>query len=447
MTDLAPSADAADLAARFAAAPLDAAATRELAAQALSLAAVDRADRAATERWQDAVARGFLDGEPDDTQHEAFFTVAAPHRRKIGVYDAAGAQPDLPVSTFASWITELTVPGGAVPASAISAVTVAPTHRRRGILRSVMAGELRAAAELGVPVAALTVSESTIYGRFGFAPAAAAASWELDVRRARWIGPEAPGRIDFVTREEGQRLAATLHERVRLTSPGEIAMPGEHWERFFRTRPDAEKPGQLRVVQYRSPSGAVDGLALYTVTENHDDFAASALDVSLLLAATDEAHAGLWRFLLSMDLIRTIRASELAVDEQLWWMIADQRAATISVRDHQYLRILDVPAALAARRYDSVDTVAFDVSDPLDIAGGTFLVTVDADGAGSVAVVDDAPLGIPIVCLGIAELSALLLGGVSAVTLARAGRIETTDPERIARLFATAAAPRLSFWY
>ena len=59
----------------------------------------------------------------------------------------------------------------------------------------------------------------------------------------------------------------------------------------------------------------------------------------------------------------------------------------------------------------------------------------------------DPPLGIPFVRLGIAELSALLLGGVSAVTLARAGRIETDDPERVARLFQTVQAPRLSFWY
>jgi len=49
--------------------------------------------------------------------------------------------------------------------------------------------------------------------------------------------------------------------------------------------------------------------------------------------------------------------------------------------------------------------------------------------------------------LGVAELSSMMLGGVSAVKLARAGRIETDDPARIARLFATPAAPRLSFWY
>ena len=75
------------------------------------------------------------------------------------------------------------------------------------------------------------------------------------------------------------------------------------------------------------------------------------------------------------------------------------------------------------------------------------MLTTDADGSGFVETMDGPPLGIPFVRLGIAELSALLLGGVSAVTLARAGRIETDDPERVARLFQTVQAPRLSFWY
>ena len=148
-----------------------------------------------------------------------------------------------------------------------------------------------------------------------------------------------------------------------------------------------------------------------------------------------------------MENIGTIRAPGLAVDEPLWWMIADQRAATITVRDHHHVRILDVPAALAARRYDVADTVAIEVVDPLEIAGGPFVLTTDVDGAGFVEVADEPPLGLPSLRLGIAELSALLLGGVSAVTLARAGRIETDVPERIARIFQTVSAPRLSFWY
>jgi len=435
-------------------APVDAALSETLAAQGLAVRRVDDTSRAETDNWVDAVARGFLDPERDDTQREAFFDRTA-HRRKIGVYDEAGPQPLLPVATFASWGAHLTVPGGpesspVVPVCAISSVTVAPTHRRRGLLRSVMSGELRTAAAAGFPVAGLTVSESGIYGRFGFAPAVASAQWTLDVRRAGWVGPEAPGRIDFLSREQGRALAEGVHDRVRAGMPGEVEMPGGHWDRVFGTRPDADKPAKQRVVQYRSPDGTVDGLAVYTVTENHDDFASSRVDVGVLLAATDEAYAGLWRFFLSMDLIGTIRIGELAVDEPLWWMIADQRAARIELRDHHYLRVLDVPAALSARGYDVADTVVLDVEDSLGIASGRFVLSTDSAGSVSVDVVDDAPVGLPRVELGVAELSAILLGGVSPVTLARAGRLRTDDPAdtaRLARLFAGARAPRLSFWY
>lgn len=428
----------------FHSAALDADLRSALEAQGLRVGRVSDDDRPGTDRWLDAVARGFLDGERNDTHRQAFFDRTA-YRRKIGVFDDSGPDAAVPVASFASWGAELSVPGGTVPACAISSVTVAPTHRRRGILRQVMAGELRTAAGLGYPLAILTVSESGIYGRFGFAPAAHAAHWKIDVRRARWTGPEAPGRIDFVTREEGRRLAPALHDRIRVTSPGEIDMPGGHWDRFYGTRPDVEKAEERRVVQYRSPEGEVDGLAIYSISHNHDDFAASTVEVIQLLAATDAAYAGLWRFFLSMDLIGTVTAGELSLDEPLWWMIADQRAATITTRDHQYLRILDVPAALAARRYDVTDTVAFEVTDPLGIASGVFVLSAGEDvGVDAVA---EAPVGVPLVRLGVAELSALLLGGVSPVTLAKAGRLDADEPERIARLFASTTTPRLSFWY
>ena len=116
-----------------------------------------------------------------------------------GIFDPAAPMPAAPVATIASWIGELTVPGGrGIPSCAISAVTVAPTHRRRGIARAMLEGELRTAAAAGIPLAMLTVSESQLYGRYGFAPAAASASWHIDVKRAVWIGPRPGGRVDFV---------------------------------------------------------------------------------------------------------------------------------------------------------------------------------------------------------------------------------------------------------
>ncbi len=425
-------------------APIDERLTGMLGDQGLRAAVVDDATRDEVDPWLEAVVRGFLDGERTEVQREAFFSGGA-YRRKLGVYDDGAPQPQTPVATFASWGSRLALPGGEVAACAISSVTVAPTHRRRGLLRAMMTAELQTAAEVGYPIAALTVSESGIYGRFGFAPAAAAAHWRIDARRAGWRGPVPDGRTDFVSREQGREVVETLHARIHAESPGEIDMPGGHWDRFFGTRPDADKAGEIRVLQYRAADGSVDGMVLYRVRENHDDFAASTVDVNLLLAATDDAYAALWRFVLSMDLISTVRAGELSVDEPLWWMIEDQRAATISVRDHHYLRILDVPTALAARRYAVADSLTLDVRDDLGFAEGWFRLDVDAEG---VATVQPLPSHAdPDVTLGVGELSAMLLGGVSAVTLARAGRLRAADPSRIQRVFASARVPRLSFWY
>ncbi|MEO6944489.1 MAG: GNAT family N-acetyltransferase, partial [Lacisediminihabitans sp.] len=122
--------------------------------------------------WMEAVNRGFHEPRPTMEFIQARAT-KAPHRRMTGIWDASLSNPASPVATASSWPTELTVPGTrSVTAWAISTITVAPTHRRRGIARAMLEAELRTAHALGVPVAILTASEATIYRRWGFAPAA-----------------------------------------------------------------------------------------------------------------------------------------------------------------------------------------------------------------------------------------------------------------------------------
>lgn len=398
--------------------------------------------------WFQVAARGFQDSERSDEQ-VASSRERSGYRRLTGVYDPAAPVSEAPVATIASWLGELTVPGGsAVPSCAISAVTVAPTHRRRGVARALLEGELRSARDAGIPLAMLTVSESPLYGRYGFAPAAASASWRIETRRATWIGPRPEGRVDFITRQRLRELAPTLHERVRLRVAGEIDVPGSHWDGFAGTTPTAEKAGEKRAVQYTDPAGEVRGLALYTVRENHDDMTKATVRVLYLLADGDDANAALWRFVLELDLVSEVNADELSVDEPLLWMIADQRAATITVRDHQYVRILDVTAALEARRFGAPGVLALEVSDPLGHAAGRYLLRVDDAGRGSVSAGDaPAPDGAVEVSLGVAELSAVYLGGVSLATLAAAGRVRTDDVAAASRVFGWHTAPRLSIWY
>lgn len=436
-----------DLARRHREQPVDEDAAQRLRRIGLTLRLVPD-ERPAFDGWLQASARGFLDTERTEEQIGAALERSA-YRRRIGVYDPSTPQENVPVGTFATWVDGLTLPGDVVvPALAVSAVTVSPTHAGRGIARAMMEGELRAAVALGVPIAALTVSESGLYGRYGFGHAAAATTWTIENRRAGWVGPEVGGRVDYISRELARELAPGLHERVMLSRPGELAMPPSHWDRLTGTAADADKPGAVRAVQYATAAGDVTGIATYTVTENSDDFTKASARIQYLLAADDEAYAGLWRFLLSLPLVSTVTASELSTQEPLLWMLADQRAARISITDHHYVRILDVPAVLHARRYAGEGQLVIEVADPLGISEGRWLLEAAADGTAGIVSAEGVDTGeIPQLSCGTTELSAMCLGGVSPAQLAAAGRIRTTDVAATARLLGWHVPPRLSFWY
>ena len=143
-----------------------------------------------------------------------------------------------------------------------------------------------------------------------------------------------------------------------------------------------------------------------------------------------------------------LRANLQSVDEPVRWMIDDQRAATVTVVDHQYVRIIDVPVALQARTFGAPGTLALDVSDPQGLATGRWILRVDDQGAGAVTPwEEEAPADAVAVRLGITELSAVYLGGVSVATLAAAGRVQATDASTATRIFSWPVPPRLSFWY
>lgn len=424
---------------------VDAGVRDRLAAHALDYRTVD-AEAPDFDGWLHGVVRGFQDGE-SSAEQIAGARVRNAGRRLTGVFDAAGAEPGVAVGTIASWVGELTLPGATVPACAISSVTVGQTHRRRGIARALIEGELAAAATAGLPVAMLTVTESTIYGRYGFGSAADAATIDLDTRRVQWEGPTPRGRLDYVSRERARDLVGELHDIARRRAPGDVSLPPGHEDRFTRTDQDAEKAGDVRCVQFSHPDGRITGILTYTITVGAHDRVAGTATVVGLVTVDDAAYAALWRFLTELDLVAHVHVELCTVDEPVLWMIGDRRAATVSVRDHQYLRILDVPALLLARSYSAAGSLVVEVSDPLGFAQGTVLLTVDGDGAASVGAAADAPADAVSMSVGIGELSALLIGGVSPVALARAGRLRSTDPASCARMLRWHETPRLGIWY
>jgi predicted acetyltransferase len=434
--------------------PADAPSTERLAGQGLRYGLVDTSDADAFGGWFHASARGFHDTRPTQQAIDAQ-RKGLEFERAVGVWDDASPDPIIPVATVASWPAELSVPGEtSVPGWAISDVTVAPTHRRKGIARALLEGELRTAHELGLPLAMLTVSEATIYGRFGFAPAAMAATWRINTRRASWTGPTPAGQVRFLSLEQLGEQRADLIERARLQVPGEI----EHWDFLWQRRLGLVDDGNkdqgkdLHAVRYDDADGQPQGFALYRFTEQDKDFASHVLEVQYLVAVTSDAYAALWRYLLEIDLVREVVAPLRSVDEPVLWQIADQRAARKSDEgDHLWVRILDVTAALEGRRYRAPGRFALRVTDPLGYAEGDVLVDISADGSASVSpLAGDAPEGAAELALSAADLGALYLGGVSAATLVRAGRVTELRPGSADALdgsFRSPVTPWLSIWF
>lgn len=432
--------------------PLDEISHAALAAEGLRYAVIDTSDADEHARWLQADHRGFhFDALTGEQLVE--YRAALAHTRSIGVWDATTVEPEHPIATVGSWRSTVSLGDGlSLEGWAISAVSVAATHRRRGIARALLEGELRAAHAAGIPLAMLTVSEATIYGRWGFGPAAYAAHYRIDTRGLRVTAPLPPGRVHRVSAPELRALAPGLAARAHERLGGEVPGLDLLWNRLFalsaRTASHAQK---LRAARYDDADGQPQGFVLYSVSENEADFADHTLTVEYLCAATDDAYVALWHYVLDQDLVATVVANLRPVDEPLPWLVSNPRAVqTVARLDHLWLRVLDVPAALTARRYAAADAVLLRVTDPLGFATGEWMLTTDSDGAATVTAGAEAPHGAAVIDLGVEALGSLMLGGTPVEALRIAGRLAEVSPGSVARLDAMLRVPRapwLSTWF
>jgi predicted acetyltransferase len=375
---------------------------------------------------------------PDPRAEEDLAATLEPERTRCA-FDGADM-----VATLGSYGLQLAVPGGALPMGGTTMVTVRPTHRRRGILRALMAAHLSEVRERGETLAGLWASESSIYERFGYGCAAHACRIELPRAHAGFSARAAApgGRCRLLEREEARRVLPELYERVWRARPGHFARSAAWWE----TRQFADPPGQrdgmsaLRRVVYER-DGEARGYLQYRQRAQSDPAGTPSgrLRVVELQALDADAHAGLWRFALDVDLIGAIEAPNAAPDDPLPWLLADPRRALRSTRDSLWLRILDVPLALAGRRYAAEGRVVLEVRDPLPAgASGRYALEAGPEGARCAPSSQPADLH-----LGVSDLAAVLLGGTRLGALARAGRV-TGDAGALARadrMFAWDPAP------
>jgi predicted acetyltransferase len=362
------------------------------------------------------------------------------YERSMAAFDG-----DRIVGTGGAYSMELTLPGlTIIPIGGLSAIAVLPTHRRRGILRSMIAFHFADCEARGELVSGLAASESVIYGRFGYGLATTFADYEIDPRRAQFLRPPAArGHLRLLEPDETAKIVPPLYDRYRRGQPGELSRSQAWWDVYARD-PEWTRDGASRHfdVVYESEPGRVDGWVGYRVeTRWPGGLAANIIKVRMLVGLTPEAEAALWRYLFDMDLAGAIRLVDRPVDEPVRWRLADPRRLRVTeVGDQLWLRLLDLRGALEARRYAVDDELVLEVTDALRPRNqGRFRLQGGPDGATCEATRSDPDLG-----LDIADLGAAYLGGAKLTALARAERVTELTPGallRADRMFAASPPP------
>ncbi|MFJ6200020.1 GNAT family N-acetyltransferase [Micromonospora sp. NPDC092111] len=366
-------------------------------------------------------------GHPIDPEtHEVERGVFEPDRALL-VRDGGAA-----VAHVAAYGRTLSVPGATVPAAHVTLVSVAATHRRRGLLTTLMGRQLREIHDAGrEPVAVLWASEGRIYPRFGYGLAAQRLTIDCPATtELRLPAPtSAPGTLRLDRPAARQAELARLYDRLRPERPG-WSTRDERWWRYVLSDPPSQRSGATarRVLLHEGPDG-VDGYALFRTAQDWDAFGPKGLvRVDEVVAADPDGYLALWRALFSVDLTRRLSYHRAAVDEPLLRLVNEPRRLGAHLVDALWVRLVDVPAALAARRYATAVDLVIEVTDPLLPENtGRWRLTGGPTGATCVRTDDPAELACDVRCLG-----ELYLGGSTPTALAAAGRIRERRPGALA---------------
>ena len=345
------------------------------------------------------------------------------------------------VGMTTTYSLHLPVPGGVVDCGGLTWVGVHPGARRRGVLRAMMTQHLEHVAERGEPVSALHAAEQPIYGRFGYG--LACHQLQLTLPRGAELR-DVPGadavrlRLEHADADRHADRLAECFALVGRDRPGMVDRPSaglrlEPLDDQLAARRTAES---LRVLLAEpdpadGPDAALRGYAVFRRRSEWDGAIPNGTVLVRELVARDPATArALWGRLVDLDLTSTVETDDRPLDDPLIHLLDDYRAARPRLVDGIWVRLVDLPAALAARRYAAHVDVVLGVTDPL-LPGnaGTWRLRGRSDGPGECTRTQAEPD----LVLDVRELGAAYLGSVTFAALAGSGLVREVRPGALQR--------------
>ena len=346
------------------------------------------------------------------------------------------------VANSGAFSLDLTLPGGTqLPVSGVTWVAVGATHRRQGLLRTMMAEMERDARDRDEVAMALFASEGGIYANVGFGAATQIRAVSIATDRAVFrtsVDPSA-GSLRHLDAAEAAQVLPELHERLATASVGEVTRGEVWWQgQLF----DAREPVP-HVVVFSDASDQITGSLCYRQTaEWHNGHPHHQVEVVDARIGDRAAHHALWSFICSLDLVGTVTTMHLPLDDPLPTLLVDPRAVrTTELIDGLWIRLLDVERWFSTRSYGAAGDVVIDVEGGGDGVAGRWRITSGTDETGSCRSDADAAD----VALTAIDLGAVSLGGTSVIQLERGGRVEERRPGAVAELAAMLRRDPLPF--
>src|SRR4029450_13876879 len=186
-------------------------------------------------------------------------------------------------------------------------------------------------------------------------------------------------------------LARRVGEVAAASRPGRIAIDDRWWTVLSRPRKkDEDDP--LFFAVHEDPDGVPDGYATYKVKhEWPHGVASNELSVESLITASPEATAALWRHLLDIDLVATVKASGRPADEEILSLAREPTRLKFTLSDGLWVRLIDIPGSLTVRSYSSDGRLVVDVRDAFrPRTSGRYELVVEG-GEGTCASTDAEP--------------------------------------------------------
>jgi predicted acetyltransferase len=368
--------------------------------------------------FRSAISSTFgYDADLEDPGAAAHFEALFELDRMFPVFDGNEV-----VATGGDFGFQMAVPGEQqLSTSGLTIVTVRPTHTRQGALTMMMREHFARARERGEPLSALWASEFPIYGRFGYGPSGSLKEIRIDARQAGRGGREEGVTVRLVDVDEAKKLLPGIYAAIQPTRPGMYIRSGAWWEhRHFRD-PEKHRGGASALrFAVAEAKGEPVGYVFYRQKASWDQLTEGEIHIREMMPVTDAAYRALWHFIVGIDLFPIVKYWNNPVDDPLEFLFHDGRAIRTKASDALWTRLVDVPAALRARRYSGDGAVTIHVADSFcDWNDGSYRIEVD-DGAATCERVTSAPE----VVMPASTLGALYMGGRNARALARVGLLE-----------------------